>query len=101
MSILLPLFAVRLLFKPLIITGVAQFHASDSVINKFLNAPNIAQNNIDSCIYIICGKVVFRRASDIKRHIKRHNPSTKFVTDELGDSCLAFPCGRDIWGSAD
>lgn len=40
----LPLFAVlRLLFKPLIITGVAQYHASD----KFLNAPNIILNNID------------------------------------------------------
>jgi len=46
-------------------------------VNKFLNAFNIIQKNIEACI--LCGKVV-SRASDTTRHMKRHDPNTKFVT---------------------
>ena len=49
------------------------------LLNKFLNAFNIAQKNIESCTCVICDKVVVGRATDLRRHMIRHNPNTKFA----------------------
>lgn len=78
---------------------IAQSHAYNSMDvwrrKQISECTQHIQNNIEPCI--ICGKELVSRASDIRRHMKRHDPNIKFVTWWTWDSSLAFSCGRDIW----